>query len=182
MIESLDSIKKEIESRHDNSSVRKTVELLRARCADLRGQIAEQETAATQAFNNADVDAYEMAEARKEGLTSEYNSAMEMLAKQSGMPEISQADYKDYVSRIDAATTAEEKRQGKKIVNLANQILECLNENERLSNDRESALDLLYKCMKERPVMQYAGKSYMYEALRARAEKFQMRAADWISD
>ncbi len=180
MSETLEAIREELNAKHDASTVRITVERLQTQCNELRASIEEQETAADQAFNNADAEAYEAAVTRKKELVSELATAMEMLEQQSKIPELSQADYESYCQRINAAADAEDKKQGKRLVSLANQMLECLDENETLSNDKETTYELLYKYMKSRP--EIPGRTYLYQYLRTPAERLQYKIADWVSE
>ena len=179
MIETLESIRKELETKHEESAVRKSVEELTARCAELETQITEQEAKATQAFNNSDITAYEEAISRKVALQEMLDLTREKLKRQKSVPELSKEMRESYKTRINTAVQTEEEKQVKKMLSLINQIVEILNKNRELSDNAEDLQKFLTECMRE-PKETSFHTNYVYEYLISRAESLQMRISDCL--
>jgi nicotinamide mononucleotide adenylyltransferase len=176
MTDSIEIIRKELEAKHKGSAVRKSVEELTARCTELETQITEQEEKASQAFNAADITAYEEAVSRKTTLQEVLKLSREKLERQSAVPELSEAECAEYRKRIESAVNAEEEKQVKKLSSLIGQIMDCLQKNEDLGDSAEELDTLVREYMRE-PKATFT-RTHVWEYLRSTAERLQMKIED----
>ncbi len=177
MKETIEQIRKEVEYIYNNCPYNRAIDELTAQCAEMETQIKEQEDKASQAFNSADISAYEDAISRKAALQEMLPLTREKLERQSSVPILSKAMEEEYKKRINDAVKAEEDKQVKKMLSLIDQIIEILHKNEKLCDDSEDLHNFVRQCMRE-PKDKTFHTSYIHEHLLAHAERLRMKISD----